>query len=126
MQSTVIFLAIGDEAVLRSSASTPLVSETSIRSTFGPIERRIEVVARQRPLAQEAVVGLQRFSRLLVLDDFIDATTQALHHSIVHHFAPRREFLRRELRPAIGRKLSGKIAADLGPEIANEIRLTRL
>ena len=88
------------------------------------IESRVVLVAGQRPLAREAVPGLQRVGGSRILDHGGHPSAQALHHLVVHHFAPRRERLGRELGPPLGLQLGGQVATDLGPEVAHEIRLS--
>src|SRR3546814_5261774 len=49
-----------------------------------------------------------------------------LHQAVVDHLAFGDEILDRQLRPALGFHLGSEVAGDLGPDVAHQIRLTRL
>ncbi len=97
------------------------IDQRNIRAVEG---RQIFVIE-ARPLAQEPVVGLQRLSRFLVLDDAVDAAAHPLHRLVVFNLPEFHQLLERQLGPAYRLQLRRQVPADLGPAVADEVRLTR-
>ena len=90
MQSISYSTPLGDEALLGHRLEA-LRRRHVDQLDVGPVEGLVVIVVRQRPLAHEAVPGLQRLGGRRVLDELVDAAAHALHHAEVHHLAPRHE-----------------------------------
>src|SRR3546814_19739978 len=77
-----VFLAVGDEALLGQALDAFGVGHVD-QLDIRPVERRIELVPRHRPLAPKAVVRLQRFVGQFGIASFSASVCLYLYFSVV-------------------------------------------
>ncbi len=114
---------VGDDALLGQPLHALGLRDVD-QPHVGQIERRQIGLARRRTLAHEPVVRLEGLGGLRIVHQIIDAATQPLHDLVVLLLPDRHDLFqaqgRRVLRAGDPR---GHVAAQLGPEVADQIRL---